>query len=142
VYSGYRWYLLAFDLDRDDWRTFRIDRINGRVRVGARGRRRTPPGGDAAAYVKQQIRSGGADAPAPPGRIRLGIPATNARTRIPERYANVEPDGEDACVVTTLGGWSRNFLVWMALLDEPLEVLGPPELADVARTLVARLSVV
>ena len=31
VHSGYRWYLLAFDLDRDDWRTFRVDRIRGRV---------------------------------------------------------------------------------------------------------------
>ena len=46
VYSGYRWYLVAFDTDRDDWRTFRIDRIHGRVRPGSRGRRRTVPGGD------------------------------------------------------------------------------------------------
>ena len=35
--------------------------------------------------------------------------------------------------------WSRSFLVWMALLDEPIEVLDPPELAEAARTLVARL---
>jgi predicted DNA-binding transcriptional regulator YafY len=139
VYSGYRWYLLAFDLDRDDWRTFRIDRISGRLRLGGRGHRRTAPGGDAAAYVKQQLRSGGADTPAPPGRIRLGVAATKARTRIPERYAKVEPDGEDACIVTTNGAWSRNFLVWMALLDEPIEVLDPPELAEAARTLVTRL---
>jgi predicted DNA-binding transcriptional regulator YafY len=53
VYSGYRWYLVAFDLDRDDWRTFRVDRIQGRARLGGRGRRRTVPGGDPAAYVKQ-----------------------------------------------------------------------------------------
>lgn len=45
VYSSHRWYLVAFDLDldRDDWRTFRLDRTQGRVRSGARGRRRTVP---------------------------------------------------------------------------------------------------
>ena len=33
VYSGYRWYLVAYDLDREDWRTFRLDRITSAVRV-------------------------------------------------------------------------------------------------------------
>jgi predicted DNA-binding transcriptional regulator YafY len=140
VYSGYRWYLVAFDLDRDDWRTFRIDRIRGRVRVGARGRRRTVPGGDPAAYVKQQLRARDAgEHPAAPGRIRLLLPAAHAGRRIPGRYATVEPDGDGACIVSTRGAWSRNFLVWMALLDEPMEVLGPPELVEAARTLVKRL---
>ncbi len=71
--------------------------------------------------------------------IRLQTPAAVASRRIPGRYATVEPDGEDACIVSTRGAWSRNFLVWMALLDEPMEVLGPPELAEATRRLVARL---
>ncbi len=80
VYSGYRWYLVAYDLDREDWRTFRIDRIRGRARVGGRGRRRTVPGGDPAAFVKRQLRSGGsAESPAPPGQIRLGVAARRGR---------------------------------------------------------------
>jgi predicted DNA-binding transcriptional regulator YafY len=142
VHSGHRWYLVAFDLDRDDWRTFRLDRIRGKVRPAERGRRRTVPGGDPAAYVQQQLRragSGDGAAEATPGRIRLGGPAAQLRRRIPSRYATVEPDGEAACIVTTRGGWSRSFLVWMALLDEPMQVLGPPELAEAARALVARL---
>ena len=84
VYSGYRWYLVAFDLDRDDWRTFRIDRIRGRLRPGERGRRRTVPGGDPAAYVKgrlRRVRDG--EAVAPPGRVRLAAPAAGVRGRIP-----------------------------------------------------------
>jgi predicted DNA-binding transcriptional regulator YafY len=142
VHSGYRWYLVAFDVDRDDWRTFRIDRIRGRVRVGERCRRRMVPGGDPAAYVRQQISTDRAsDGEAPPGRIRLSAPAARMRARVPGRYATIEPDGESACVVTTRGAWSRNFLIWMAMLDEPMEVLGPPELAEAARALVARLSV-
>jgi len=140
VYSGYRWYLVAFDLDRDDWRTFRIDRIRGKVREGGRGRRRSVPGGDPAAYLKRRLRAEGSDeAVAPPGRVRLQMPAPEAQKRIPGRYATVEADGGEACIVATRGAWSRSFLVWMALLDAPLEVLGPPELADAARTLVTRL---
>ncbi len=67
-------------------------------------------------------------------------PASEAGPRIPKRYATVEPDGEDACIVATVGSWTRSFLVWTALLDAPVEVLDPPELAEAARTLVARLT--
>ena len=140
VYSGYRWYLVAFDLDRDDWRTFRIDRIAGRVREGSRGRRRTVPGGDPAAYLRKRLRSSGDGEAAAPGRVRLQLPASAAARRIPARYVNVEPDGDDACVVSTRGPWSHSFLVRMALLDEPMEVLEPPELVEAARALVARLA--
>ena len=56
VNLGRRWYLVAFDCERDDWRTFRVDRIAGGVRAAGRGQRREVPGGDAAAYVKRQIR--------------------------------------------------------------------------------------
>jgi predicted DNA-binding transcriptional regulator YafY len=139
VYSGHRWYLVAFDLDRDDWRTFRLDRIKGRVRDAGRGHRRIVPGGDPAAYVQQQLgRRAWEDAV--PGRVRLGLAAEAATRRIPGRYATVEPDGEDACIVSTRGSWSQEFLVWMALMDAPMEVLEPPELVDAARSMVARLA--
>jgi predicted DNA-binding transcriptional regulator YafY len=140
VYSGYRWYLLAFDTDRDDWRTFRIDRIKGRVRIGGRCHRRGVPGGDPAAFVKRQLRDAGTGDAASRGTIRLALPAEQARRRVPERYATVEPEAETSCLVSTRGAWSHHFLMWMALLDEPIEVLGPPELADAARALASRLS--
>jgi predicted DNA-binding transcriptional regulator YafY len=142
VYSGHRWYLVAFDLDRDDWRTFRLDRIRGRVRIGERGRRRTVPGGDPAAYVRERLRGAreGDVLQLAPGRIRMGAPAARLRSRIPGRYATVEPDGEAACIVTSRGGWSPGFLVWMATLDEPMEVLDPPEMVAAARAVAARLT--
>jgi predicted DNA-binding transcriptional regulator YafY len=143
VYSGHRWYLVAYDLDRDDWRTFRIDRIRGRVRAGERGRRRIVPGGDPAAFVRDRLRGtreGEGAVDAVPGRIRLEAPAARARSRIPSRYAEVEPDGEDACIVTSRGAWSRGFLVWMATLDEPMEVLDPPQMVEVAMAVAARLA--
>ena len=141
VYSGYRWYLVAFDVDRDDWRTFRIDRIRGRVRPGERCSRRTVPGGDPAAFVKERLRGvREGDAVAEPGRVRLRAAAASVRSRIPDRYAAVEPDGADACIVTSRRQWTYGFLVWMATLGEPMEVLDPPELAEAARTIAARLS--
>jgi predicted DNA-binding transcriptional regulator YafY len=142
VYSGHRWYLVAFDLDRDDWRTFRLDRIRGRARAGGRGRRRVVPGGDPAAFVRERLRGAreGDAAEIVPGRIRLHTPAARVRGRIPGRYATVEPDGDAACIVTSRGAWSRGFLVWMAMLDEPMEVLDPPEMVEAARTVVARLT--
>jgi predicted DNA-binding transcriptional regulator YafY len=139
VYSGYRWYLVAFDLTRDDWRTFRIDRIQGRVRMAERGHRRTVPGGDPAAFVKERLRSAGTEPDAPPARIRVHADAEQIRKRIPASHASVEPDG-DGCLVTSLRGWSRQFLIWCALLDETMEILGPPELVRIAGGLGARLT--
>jgi predicted DNA-binding transcriptional regulator YafY len=141
VHTGYRWYLVAFDLDRDDWRTFRIDRIRGRLQVGERGRRRTVPGGDPAAYVRDRLRSDrSGEAESEPGRIRLAAPASRVKGRVPERYATVEPDGEGSCILTTRGPWSRSALVWTALLGEPMEVLGPPALAEAASQLASQLT--
>jgi predicted DNA-binding transcriptional regulator YafY len=141
VHSGRRWYLVAFDLDRDDWRTFRLDRISGRVRLGERGRRRTVPGGDPAAFVKARLHRSTVDEPdAAPGQIRVRAGAVRIAKRIPAGYAAVEPDGDDRCIVTTDGPWSRQFLVWMALLDEPIEVLGPPQLVAAAQALGTRLT--
>jgi predicted DNA-binding transcriptional regulator YafY len=140
VHTGYRWYLVAWDLDRDDWRTFRVDRIAGRIGTAGRGVRREVPGGDPAAYVRRAIRA--QDAEAVRGRVRLSAPATLMERRVPGRYATVEPDGEDHCIVTTTQGWSQQFVVWMATLDVDLEVLGPPELAAAAQAIAARLATV
>lgn len=138
VHSGWRWYLVAWDCGRDDWRTFRVDRIEGDLAVGARGTRREVPGGDAAAFVKQHIRT--PDADAVPGRVRLSAPASLLGPRVPARYASVAPDGADHCIVTTTGQWSREFLVWMAMMDVEMTVLDPPELVAAAAGIADRLA--
>src|SRR6476469_6471125 len=53
---GLRWYLLAFDLERDDWRTFRCDRMSQTRSIGHRFRLRELPAEDVAAYVASQTR--------------------------------------------------------------------------------------
>ncbi|BFO17887.1 hypothetical protein SHKM778_42750 [Streptomyces sp. KM77-8] len=56
-----RWYLVAYDLDRADWRVFRADRVNPRTPTGPRFAPREVPGGDVAAFVTGRFR--GADGP-------------------------------------------------------------------------------
>ncbi|MET8850601.1 YafY family protein [Amycolatopsis sp. NPDC004625] len=51
VAAGRRWYLVAYDLDRADWRTFRADRVDDAQATGGRAQRREPPATDLAAYV-------------------------------------------------------------------------------------------
>jgi predicted DNA-binding transcriptional regulator YafY len=139
VHSGYRWYLVAFDLDRDDWRTFRIDRLRGRVRLAERGRPRTVPGGDPAAFVKERLRTSSGDVDRPSGRVRVHASAGEMAKRIPARYATVEAESEGTCIVTTRGAWTRQFLVWMADLERSFEVLEPAEFREAGARLADTL---
>jgi predicted DNA-binding transcriptional regulator YafY len=57
VSTGRRWYLVAWDVRRDDWRTFRLDRLERPRLAGVRCAARELPGGDAAAFVAESIRT-------------------------------------------------------------------------------------
>jgi predicted DNA-binding transcriptional regulator YafY len=122
VHSGFHRYHVAFDVDRDAWRTFRVDRIRAAVRLGGRARSRPVPGSNPAAFVNEQLRSGEPEIAR--GRIRMSAPAAQVKARIPERWAIVEALEDSACVVTSTGRWSQTFLVRVALLGVPIEILG------------------
>ncbi|MCR6490002.1 YafY family transcriptional regulator [Amycolatopsis sp. OK19-0408] len=55
VATGRRWYLIAYDLDRDDWRIFRVDRVEDAQATGGRATPRRPPATDLAAYVVERL---------------------------------------------------------------------------------------
>ena len=55
---GSRWYLICWDLDRNDWRTFRVDRIVPKTPTGPRFSPRELPGGDVASYIDAAFRGG------------------------------------------------------------------------------------
>ena len=55
VMLGRRWYLVAYDLTRHDWRTFRVDRVEAPRSTGTQFRPRPVPTGDAAEYVRSSI---------------------------------------------------------------------------------------
>lgn len=128
VHVGRRWYLLAFDTGRDDWRTFRVDRVRLRTPGGPRFVPREVPGGDAVAHV---LRGVGATAWPHTARVRLHAPAAAMAERLAPAAGVLSDDGPDACVLET-GGTSMVHLAGMLLaLDVELTVLDPPGLRDV-----------
>jgi predicted DNA-binding transcriptional regulator YafY len=119
VHTGRRWYLVAFDLDRAGWRTFRVDRITGVPAPSFRFTPREPPADDLAAYVSRQISS----APYPHQLVlRVAAPASELSRRVPPTSGAVEPIDEHSCRVRTgantldtvpyyLAQWGYDFVV-------------------------------
>ncbi|MEU8918428.1 WYL domain-containing protein [Streptomyces nigrescens] len=125
-----RWYLLAWDLDRDDWRTFRVDRIHPRTPTGPRFTPRELPGGDVPAFITSRFRgSGGTTTDWPcQGEVVLDLPAAAV---VPfTQDGIVEELGPDRCRLA-LGSWSWTGLAaTIGRFDADVEVIGPPELND------------
>ncbi len=134
VQAGYRWYLVARDLDRDDWRTFRADRIETPRRTGIRFRPADPP--DAAAFVARAVST------APyryQARVLMDAPANVLAGLLPPTVALVEPTAPGRSTLT-VGSDSLDALAFrIAMLDLDFTVLEPPELAERLATLAARL---
>ncbi|MER6800375.1 helix-turn-helix transcriptional regulator, partial [Amycolatopsis mediterranei] len=98
VHTGRRWYLVAFDLDRADWRTFRVDRIAGVPSVGFRFTPREPPAPDLAEYVSRQIST----AVYPHQLVlRVAAPAPAVARRLSPAAGVVEEIDEGSCRVRT-----------------------------------------
>jgi predicted DNA-binding transcriptional regulator YafY len=136
VYTGHRWYLLAWDRDRTDWRTFRADRIRPRLPPGPRFLPREPPD-DAARHVIRGSASRGWRYPA---RIRLHAPANVIADRITPAGGLLTPVDEHTCVLETGGDTMLDLVGYLTWLDVAFEVLDPPELRDQLRALAERYS--
>lgn len=123
-----RWYLVAYDLDKQDWRTFRADRITPRTPTGPRFTRRELPGGDVTTYATSVFRGStdhSGDWPCQ-GTVILGLDAATVSLYIREGLIEELDDGR--CRLT-LGSWSWTSLASaFAAYDADMEVAGPPEL--------------
>ncbi|PWW53064.1 helix-turn-helix transcriptional regulator [Actinokineospora spheciospongiae] len=132
-----RWYLLAWDLDRDDWRTFRADRITPRTPTGPRFTPRELPGGDVPAFVANRFRGSDPTGGWPcRGEVILDLPAAVVSAYIGDGV--VEELGPDRCRLL-LGSWSWTGLATaLGRFDTDVEVVGPPELRDAFAHLARR----
>ncbi len=132
VATGRRWYLLAWDLDREDWRTFRLDRMSEVTASTLRFRSRDAP--DAADYVQQSLTRGGYRVL---GRVRIGAPADAVRARVPATVGTVHPIDEGSCELAAGADHVEalaQHLAWVALgLKADLEVIEPEALATAMR---------
>jgi len=137
VNRGRRWYLVAWDRGREDWRTFRIDRLARPAPMGKRFAPRTPPAKNAAAYVEQSI-SG-----APnrfEARVTLHASAAEITGRVPAHYGTIKPIDAHTCEYRA----GDDNLRWLALriagLGVDFDVHDPPELVEHLRALALRLT--
>ncbi|MGK5675037.1 helix-turn-helix transcriptional regulator [Micromonospora sp. URMC 106] len=135
VYTGRRWYLLAWDTDRRDWRTFRADRLRPLPPTGPRFVPREPPGGDAAAHVLRGVRSLVWPYRA---RIRFQAPASVVAERSTITSGEVIPLDDATCELVTGTDSLHDLATYLSKFDVPFTVLEPPELRDFLRTLATR----
>jgi predicted DNA-binding transcriptional regulator YafY len=136
VNLGRRWYLVAWDRRREDWRTFRVDRLTRPASTGMKFSPRRLPARDPAAYVEQSI----AGAPNRfEARVTLHASAEDVAGRLPFPSGTIEPIDARSCEYRT----GDDNLAWLALriamLGVDFEVREPPELAEHMGTLAERL---
>jgi predicted DNA-binding transcriptional regulator YafY len=126
VLLGRRWYLVAWDLERFDWRSFRLDRLDGPRSTGSHFPPRSIPTGDAATFVREGIHN-------LPTRhaveVLVHAPAAEVRDRVGP-WATIEEAGGARCVLRM----SSESLDWsmmaLGVIGAEFEVVGPPELTD------------
>jgi predicted DNA-binding transcriptional regulator YafY len=135
VSLGRRWYLVAWDCDRADWRTFRVDRLDRPSPAGSRFAARELPGGDPAAYVARNLSGAPARHRA---HVTVHAPAGALAERLHRWGGGVEALDEHTCTYRT----SDDSLDWLAarigMLGFDFEVHEPPELVERFRLLAAR----
>lgn len=137
VNLGRRWYLMAWDTGRADWRTFRIDRIARPAPTGVRFEPRRLPAKDAATYVRRSIASA-------PHRFEASVTLLVSADRIADRLppwwgGELEPIDDGRCRYRT----GDDDLGWLATritgLGVDFVVDEPPELVEHVRKLARRL---
>lgn len=138
VTSGRRWYLLAWDQSRDDWRTFRLDRLRAPRLTSLRFTPREIPGGDAASFVARSLGSTPLVYEA-----TLAIRAPAAELTAVLRWIDHTPLEADAdsCLVQIRSEDLGRLTMAVArlALTAPVVVIEPTELAEAVRELTQHL---
>jgi predicted DNA-binding transcriptional regulator YafY len=136
VHTGRRWYLVAWDADRADWRTFRVDRIE-RVAADRRFVPREPPAEDIAAYVARSVSSARDRYQA---RVILRAPLAEVAGRVPHSVGTLEAIDERSCLLRTGSDWLGGLAVYVAEIGVDFEVLDPPEFGERVKQLAGRFA--
>jgi len=135
AHTGRLWYLVAWDSQRDDWRTFRIDRVQRLVSTGPQFRPRDFPG-DIATYVSRSIRQ-------VPYRYRMRIKLRGSLAelarRIPSWCGVLEVLDEESCTLNTGADSIEALAAQVVLTGADFDILEAPECMAELREIAARL---
>lgn len=136
VQTGHRWYLLAWDTAREDWRTFRLDRIVEPVPTGERFTPRRLPHGDVAAYMAHAL-----DVSPYLHHASVVVHATPQALEAHMRWIGGTPEavGKGATRIATSANSLDALAVWLGCLEYDFEVESPPELVGHLSRVAARL---
>jgi predicted DNA-binding transcriptional regulator YafY len=137
VHTGRRWYLVAWDLDRSDWRTFRVDRIERNPSPDRRFAPRQPPTTDLAAFVANGVATARDRYQV---RVILRAPAEEVGKRFPYRNATIEPLDDHSCVLQGGTDWLDGLALYIAGIGVDFEIQEPPELIERIGRLAARFA--
>lgn len=138
VSTGRRWYLVAYDIDRDDWRTFRVDRVSEPFATGARFTPRELPAADAAEYLSRSMAG-----LQPTYRVvaEFDAPAEFVAARLPRWLGAPTATGGTSCRLDVTTADSLEWVAFrLALVDCEFVVHEPPTLIEHLRELGARIS--
>lgn len=131
-----RWYLVAWDIHCDDWRTFRVDRMGLRARTGPGFTRRSDPGGDLRQYVERGLGSATWRYRA---RVKVHAPATDVVARVPPAVI-IESIDEQTCFANVGSDSAHELAMWLALLDADFDASDDQALAEELRALADRFT--
>ena len=132
---GRRWYLVAWDRDREDWRTFRVDRMKPKFPAGPKFPPRALPDEDLARYVSDRVS-------AAPWRIAAQItvhaPAAIVAERIPSYFGTIQSVDTETCVLSSGNDNAEMFAAYLGMIGFDFTVTSPPELVAAVRKLGER----
>lgn len=137
VHTGNHWYLVAWDPAREDWRTFRIDRVEGAPRTGEHFAPRPAPAGDLRAYVSGVMAGVHQGEQA---RVVLHRPREVMARTIPPSAATLETIDDARCLMLCGAGQLDSLVYWLMALDVDFDVLEPPVLRERLRAASARVA--
>jgi predicted DNA-binding transcriptional regulator YafY len=137
VHTGRRWYLIAWDLERADWRTYRMDRLAPRIPTGPRFTPREAPDLDLAAYLSRGVTTAAYRYQA---RITVHIAAEVAAEQIPPTVGVIESVDLHTCLLHTGSNSLDELTLYLGLFNLPFTVHEPPELIAHIHDLATRLT--
>ncbi|GAA5197330.1 YafY family protein [Rugosimonospora acidiphila] len=136
VSLGRRWYLVAYDLTRHGWRSFRADRLTTPHGTGTRFRPRELPAADAAEFVRTSL----GNLPHPYRvEVLVDAPAAAVREKI-GRWSTVEELDAEHCRVRMTADSLDWATMALGVLGADFRVLHPPELLEQIHDWGARFS--